>query len=233
VNAVGARSDLAAAAVGGAAQASVVSPFMPPLPDAVVATLRTDACAALAAIMIISNAHSELLAWAQRALSPPTIDPDTGANVPLAEKSTHEIKTPEITSGTNVPPTLPAKLKPLKSANPRVKPGGNGGDEAFRARQRAQRDADDERLIEAMRQTPGGSIRRLAATIRKSRSATVASLQRLRDAGVTESEHGTWALAEPQPAPAPKPAGWIEPLSGARVARHAADGRVRNEMTLA
>jgi hypothetical protein len=84
-----------------------------------------------------------------------------------------------------------------------------------------------------MRQTPGASIRRLAATIRKSRSATVASLQRLRDAGVTESEHGTWALAEPQPAPAPKPAGWIEPLSGARVARHAADGRVRNEMTLA
>jgi hypothetical protein len=33
--------------------------------------------------------------------------------------------------------------------------------------------------------------------------------------------------------PAPKPVGWIEPLSGARVARHAADGRVRDEMMLA
>ena len=204
-----------------------------PLPDAVVATLRTDACAALAAIMIIANAHGELLAWALRSLSPLTVRRDTGANVPLAEKTTNEIKTSEIASGTNVPPALPAKLEPRKSANPRVKPGGNGGDEAFRARQRAQRDADDERLIEAMRQTPGASIRRLAATIRKSRSATVASLQRLRDAGVAESEDGTWALAEPQPAPAPKPAGWIEPLSGARVARHAADGRVRNEMSLA
>jgi hypothetical protein len=32
---------------------------------------------------------------------------------------------------------------------------------------------------------------------------------------------------------APKPAGWIAPLSGKRVARHAADGRVRGELTLA
>ena len=39
-----------------------------PLSDAVVATLKKDACAALAAIMVISNAHSELLAWAQRSL---------------------------------------------------------------------------------------------------------------------------------------------------------------------
>jgi hypothetical protein len=30
----------------------------------------------------------------------------------------------------------------------------------------------------------------------------------------------------------PKPA-WVEPLSGAHVARHAADGRVRDEMTIA
>ena len=44
-----------------------------------------------------------------------------------AEKAANEIKTPEIANGTNVPPTLPAKLKPRKSANPRVKPGGNGG----------------------------------------------------------------------------------------------------------
>jgi hypothetical protein len=30
-----------------------------------------------------------------------------------------------------------------------------------------------------------------------------------------------------------KPAGWIAPLSGKRVARQSADGRVRDEMTLA
>ena len=39
-----------------------------PLPDAMVVTLKADPCAALAAIMIISNAHAELLAWAQRTI---------------------------------------------------------------------------------------------------------------------------------------------------------------------
>jgi hypothetical protein len=33
-------------------------------------------------------------------------------------------------------------------------------------------------------------------------------------------------------APPPK-AAWIKPLSGTHVARHAADGRVRDEMTMA
>jgi hypothetical protein len=190
-----------------------------PLPDAVVATLRTDACAALAAIMIVANAHGELLAWAQRSLSPLTVRRDTGANVPLAEKTTDEIKTPEIASGTNVRPTLPAKLKPRKSANPRVKPGGNGGDGAFRARQRAQRDAHDERLLEAMKQEPNGSIRGWAAAIGKGRSATVESLHRLRDAGLAESDGERWTLAKPQPATAtPR---WIQPLSASQERAHA------------
>jgi hypothetical protein len=48
---------------------------------------------------------------------------------------------------------------------------------------------------------------------------------RLEEAGLVE--HPT-AVDE---APPPKPA-WVEPLSGSHVARHAADGRVR-EMTMA
>jgi hypothetical protein len=70
---------------------------------------------------------------------------------------------------------------------------------AYRARQRAQRDADDERLIEAMRQAPGASIRALAGATGKGRSTTVEALHRLRDAGLAESNDGTWALAATQP----------------------------------
>lgn len=63
------------------------------------------------------------------------------------------------------------------------------------------------------------------------RNSTVASLERLEEAGLVEhSGRGKWTVVEASP---PKPAGWIEPLSGKRVASHAADGRVRDEMTLA
>ena len=48
----------------------------------------------------------------------------------------------------------------------------------------------------------------------------------------TNAPAGAARISHEDPPP-PKPAGWIEPLSGARVARHAADGRVRSEMTLA
>ena len=94
-----------------------------------------------------------------------------------------------------------------------------------------KRDTDDERLIEAMKQSPEASVREWGRAIGKCRTATVQALHRLRDAGLIESEEGAWALVEPQPAaPAPR---WVEPLTGGRVARHAADGRVRGELTMA
>ena len=182
----------------------------PPLSDAVVAMLGTDACAALAAIMIISNAHGELMAWAQRALN--AGDHDTAENSALggAEKSA---------------PPLAARLKPRKIAKL------NGGHGAYHARLRAKRDADDERLIEAMKQSPEASVGEWGRAIGKCRTATVQALHRLRDAGLIENEGGNWALVGPK-APAPKPAGWIEPLSANRVARHTAHGRVRGELTM-
>ena len=68
------------------------------------------------------------------------------------------------------------------------------------------------------------------------RNSTMLSLDRLVKAGLVEqARRGKWTVVDLDllEVPAPKPAGWIEPLSGARVARHAADGRVRDELTRA
>jgi hypothetical protein len=210
VNAVGARSDLAAAAVGRAARASIDSPLMPqPLPDAVVATLRTDACAALAAIMIISNAHSELLAWAQRAL---------GGN------------------------------PPRRAADGEEEANGAGGSKGVAKSDRAKKGArakgphnpsvgaakHDQALLALMRANPDANVTEIIRMNGRPRNSTVLSLERLEKAGLVEhAARGKWTVADLLEVPAPKPAAWIEPVSGSRVARHAADGRVRNEMTLA
>ena len=68
------------------------------------------------------------------------------------------------------------------------------------------------------------------------RNSAMLSLERLEKAGLVEhAGRGKWVAVDPDllEAPAPKPAGWLEPLSGARVAKHAADGRVRDELTMA
>jgi hypothetical protein len=89
------------------------------------------------------------------------------------------------------------------------KPASNGGD-----RRLAKRGAGDEKLLEAMRVSPGASIGDLAAAIGKSRTSTVSSLHRLRDVGLTESSNGKWRLTE-EPAPKEPPPRWTKPLSGA------------------
>ena len=154
---------------------------MPPLPDAVVAMLKTDACAALAAIMVVSNAHSELLAWAQRALSPLNVIGREGA-VPSDAAQNSEPK--------------PNGCRPGKPRREAAKLDVA----AYQARRIAQRDADDERLIEAMRLAPGASIREWGGALGKSRTAIVQGLHRLRDAGLIENADGVWALVDPQPA---------------------------------
>lgn len=184
----------------------------PPLSDAVVATLKTDACAALAAILIVANAHSELLAWAQRALSPLIVAPNGAKREESASKNNGGPKESAPSGAPALPANKRAATLKLREAA-KLNGGGHSDGDAYRARQRAQRDADDERLIEAMRQAPGASIRALAAAIGKGRSTTVEALHRLRDAGLVESNDGIWALAGPQPAStAPR---WIQPLSAA------------------
>jgi hypothetical protein len=57
------------------------------------------------------------------------------------------------------------------------------------------------------------------------------SLKRLEEAGLVEHpSKGVYAAIDQ--APPPKSA-WVEPLSGSHVARHAADGRIRDEMKMA
>ena len=86
----------------------------------------------------------------------------------------------------------------------------NGGDSRTR---------DGENLLQAMRDSPEGSINDWAAAIGKSRSSVVTALHRLRDADLAESVEGRWRLAG---APAPREARWTEPLSAAAAREHRA-----------
>ena len=85
-----------------------------------------------------------------------------------------------------------------------------------------------------MRANPDASVTEIIRMNGRPRNSTVLSLERLEKAGLVEhAARGKWIAVDPDllEVPAPKPAGWIEPLSGARVARHAADGRrVRDEL---
>ena len=63
------------------------------------------------------------------------------------------------------------------------------------------------------------------------RTSTVLSLKRLEEAGlVKHPSKGVYAAVDQAP---PQKSAWVEPLSGSHVARHASDGRVRDEMTMA
>ena len=89
----------------------------------------------------------------------------------------------------------------------------------------------DKALLDVMRANPGASLADLIRLRRRPRTPTVASLKRLEEAGLVEHPAKGVYRAVDQ-APPPRPA-WVEPLGGAHVARHAADGRVRDEMTMA
>ena len=86
-----------------------------------------------------------------------------------------------------------------------------------------------------MRANPGASLADLIRLGRRPRKSTVASLKRLEEAGLVEHPgKGVYTAVDPDLIETPKPKSvWVEPLSGKRVARQAADGRVRDEMTMA
>jgi hypothetical protein len=89
----------------------------------------------------------------------------------------------------------------------------------------------DQALLAVMRANPGASLADLIRLGRRPRKSTVSSLKRLEEAGLVEHPaKGVYRTIE-QDSP-PKQA-WVERLSGSHVARHAADGRVRDEMTMA
>jgi hypothetical protein len=72
----------------------------------------------------------------------------------------------------------------------------------------------DDKLVAAMKARPGANIGDLAAAIGKSRTSTVSSLHRLRDAELAESRDGVWVLTEPEPVKDIEP--WTAPLASRR-----------------
>ena len=109
---------------------------------------------------------------------------------------------------------VPADREGKRSAAPRRKP-------AVKA---------DQALLAVMRANPDANLADLIRLGRRPRTSTVASLKRLEEAGLVEHpSKGQYRVVDE--VTTPKPA-WIEPVSGTHVARHAADGRVRDEMTI-
>jgi hypothetical protein len=89
----------------------------------------------------------------------------------------------------------------------------------------------DQALLAVMRANPGASLADLIRLGRRPRKSTVSSLKRLEEAGlVVHPAKGVYNTVERDP---PAKQAWVERLSGSHVARHAADGRVRDEMTMA
>jgi hypothetical protein len=158
-----------------------------PLPSDIVARLRSDSTAALAASLILAGSFPDIVSWALRAFNK-SDEPRAGVSADAGRKSKHA---------------------------PRPQPAVKS----------------DKALLTVMRANPSASLADLIRLGRRPRSSTVASLKRLEEAGLVEHPTKGVYRAVDQ-APTPKPA-WIEPLSGAHVARHSADGRVRDEMTMA
>jgi hypothetical protein len=109
-------------------------------------------------------------------------------------------------------------------------PAAGGGKSRYAPRPRPSVKSD-QALLAVMRANPGASLADLIRLGRRPRTSTVLSLKRLEEAGFVEHPSKGVYTAVDQ-APPPKSA-WVEPLSGSHVARHAADGRVRDEMTMA
>jgi hypothetical protein len=156
-----------------------------PLPSDIVARLRSDSTAALAASLILAGSFPDIVSWALRAF---------GEN--------GELK-PGI-------PTDGGKNRHAPKSQPAAKA--------------------DQALLAVMRANPDASLGDLIRLGRRPRTSTVASLKRLEEAGLVEHPAKGVYTAVDQAA-SPKPA-WVEPVSGRHVARHAADGRIRDEMTI-
>ena len=177
-----------------------------PLPSDVVARLKSDPTAALAAALILAGSFPALVSWAMEAFGSKEDAKANGA------------------SGSN---GVTKRHGARKGARPQAR-----GQHA--PRETASK--HDQALLALMRANPDANVTEIIRMNGRPRNSTVLSLERLEKAGLVEhAARGKWIAVDPDllEVQAPKPAGWIEPLSGARVARHAADGRVRHELTMA
>jgi hypothetical protein len=153
-----------------------------------IARLRSDSTAALAASLILAGSFPDIVSWALRAFSNKNDEPEA-----------------------NVPAHGDGKSRRAPRPQPAVK--------------------SDQSLLAVMHGNPGASLADLIRLGRRPRTSTVLSLKRLEEAGLVEHpSKGVYAAVDQ--APPPKSA-WVAPLSGSHVARHSADGRVRDEMTMA
>jgi hypothetical protein len=158
-----------------------------PLPSDIVARLRSNSTAALAASLILAGSFPDIVSWALKAFSK-SDEPDASVPTHGDGKSRHATK-----------------------PRPAVK--------------------SDQALLAVMRANPGASLADLIRLGRRPRTSTVLSLKRLEEAGLVEHpSKGVYTAVDQAP---PAKRAWVEPLSGSHVARHAADGRIRDEMTMA
>jgi hypothetical protein len=164
---------------------------MLPLSEAFAATLKADATAALAALMLIANAHRDLYAWAARTFVGSEPEPP-----PRRVRRTPKLNDAGRTRAAKRPESRRAR-----------------GAAASLDRRRAQRDRDDESLLEALKSAPDAAIGDWAEAIGKSRSSTITALKRLRDADRAESVEGKWKLTA-EPAPREPPPKWVEKVRG-------------------
>jgi hypothetical protein len=175
-----------------------------PLPSDVVISLKTDS-AALAAALILAGSFPGAVAWALKVFG--------GKDAACSSKA----KANDEGAGRS------------DGAKPRA--GANGGYTSPKAAAK-----HDRALLKLMRANPEASFTELIRMNGRPRNSTVSSLQRLEKAGLVEhAGRSKWTAVDPDliGATSPPPANWTAPLSAKQVACHAADGRVRDEMTLA
>jgi hypothetical protein len=179
-----------------------------PLPSDVVARLKSDPTAALAAALILAGSFPDLVLWAMRAFGG-----KDGAKANGAGESNGVAKSDGAKKGARPP-------------GPQARGRHNSREAAAK---------HDQALLALMRANPDANVTEIIRMNGRPRNSTVLSLERLEKAGLIEhAGRGKWTVIDPAPKPpGPEARGWIEPLSGSRVARHAADGRVRHELTMA
>lgn len=182
-----------------------------PLPDDIVARLRSDRTAALAAAVIVAGAFPGIVSWAARVFC---VSSDAGGH-PCEAGGVGARSNDEGGGGTG-------------GSN-----GASGKHGAVSPSLRPPTQTEDQ-LLALMRANPGATIAQLVELSGRSRSAIVICLKRLEEAGLVDhGGRGSWTVADADLVDAAPPSttpSWLTPLSGNHAARFAADGRVREEM---
>ena len=179
-----------------------------PLSSNVVAKLRSDPTAALAAALILAGSFPDLVSWAMKAF---------GGQKDCA-KTNGELKANGADGSNGVARSAGAE----GSRRPEHRANGHHNPREAAAKH-------DQALLALMQANPDASVTEIIRMSGRPRNSTMLSLERLEKAGLVEhASRGKWVAVDPDllEVPAPKPAGWLEPLSGARVAKHTAAGRV-------